>query len=178
MEVAAVTGARVSQLSRLEVQDLQECRTDPRLMMPNSRKGRGKKKILRRPVPIPAGLATKLRGIVKDRPLDAALLVKPGLGGPEPFRPRPSRLLARAIEEIRLLQTSLQFAVTVATTVPAGALLAMLGFVGLNFNIGRRRRCKQDISKIVGVLPCTRWKAETRIMNHKVTTHGSTGGWG
>jgi hypothetical protein len=77
VEVAAVTGARVSQLSRLEEQDLQDGRTDPRLMMPNSRKGRGKKKILRRPVPIPAGLATKLRGIVKARLLDAALLVKP-----------------------------------------------------------------------------------------------------
>jgi hypothetical protein len=46
-------------------------------MMPSSRKGRGKKKIVRRPVPIPGALASKLRGIVKDRPLDAALLVKP-----------------------------------------------------------------------------------------------------
>jgi integrase len=77
VEVAAVTGARMSQLARLEVQDLQDGRTDPRLMMPSSRKGRGKKKIARRPVPIPAGLATKLRGIVKDRSLDAPLLVKP-----------------------------------------------------------------------------------------------------
>ena len=77
VEVAAVTGARMSQLARLEVQDLQDGRTDPRLMMPGSRKGRGKKKIARRPVPIPVGLATKLRGIVKDRPLDAALLIKP-----------------------------------------------------------------------------------------------------
>src|SRR4029077_18734372 len=33
--VAAVTGARVSQLARLEVQDLQDGRTDPRLMMPS-----------------------------------------------------------------------------------------------------------------------------------------------
>jgi integrase len=77
VEVAAVTGARVSQLARLEVQDLQDSRTDPRLMMPSSRKGRGKKKIVRRPVPIPAGLATKLRGTVKDRPPDAPLLVRP-----------------------------------------------------------------------------------------------------
>ena len=65
VEVAAVTGARISQLSRLEVQDLQDGRTDPRLMMPSSRKGHGKKKIMRRPVPIPTGLAMKLRGIVK-----------------------------------------------------------------------------------------------------------------
>jgi integrase len=77
VEVAAVTGARVSQLSRLEVQDLQDDRTDPRLMMPSSRKGRGTKKSVRRPVPIPAGLAAKLRGIVKGRPVNAALLVKP-----------------------------------------------------------------------------------------------------
>ena len=77
VEVAAVTGARMSQLARLYVQDLQDDRTDPRLMMPSSRKGRGKKKIARRPVPIPAGLATKLRGNVKDRSLDAPLLVKP-----------------------------------------------------------------------------------------------------
>ena len=54
VEIAAVTGARPSQLSRLEVRDLQGNRTDPRLMMPSSRKGRGKKKILRHPVPIPA----------------------------------------------------------------------------------------------------------------------------
>lgn len=89
VEVAAVTGARVSQLFRLEVQDLQDGRTDPRLMMPSSRKGRGKKKIVRRPVPIPAGLATKLRGIVKNRPLDAALLVKPMSGTQNPSVEEP-----------------------------------------------------------------------------------------
>jgi integrase len=87
VEVAAVTGARVSQLSRLEVQDLQDGRTDPRLMMPSSRKGRGKKKIMRRPVPIPAGLAAKLRGIVKNRPVDAALLVKPETQNPSVEEP-------------------------------------------------------------------------------------------
>lgn len=77
VEVAAVTGARISQLSRLEVQDLQDGRADPRLMMPSSRKGRGKKKVRGRPVPIPAGLAVKLRGTVNHRPLDAAFLIKP-----------------------------------------------------------------------------------------------------
>lgn len=41
-EVAAVTGARVSQLARLEVQDLQNGMA-PRLMMPGSRKGKGMK---------------------------------------------------------------------------------------------------------------------------------------
>ena len=67
VETAAVTGARVSQLARLEVEDLQDARSDPRLMMPSSRKGRGEKKISRRPVPIPAGLAAKLRRIAKGR---------------------------------------------------------------------------------------------------------------
>ncbi len=60
VELAAVTGSRVSQLARLEVQDLQNERDDPRLMMPTSRKGRSQKKISRRPVPILAGLATRL----------------------------------------------------------------------------------------------------------------------
>jgi hypothetical protein len=52
IEVAAVTGARVSQLAQLQVQDVQADREAPRLMMPSSRKGRGKKVMQRRPVPI------------------------------------------------------------------------------------------------------------------------------
>ena len=51
VEVAAVTGARISQLARLEVGDLQSDRSDPRLMMPSAYKGRGRKRIERRPVP-------------------------------------------------------------------------------------------------------------------------------
>jgi hypothetical protein len=41
VELAGVTGARVSQLARLQVQDVQADRPDPRLMMPSSRKGHG-----------------------------------------------------------------------------------------------------------------------------------------
>src|SRR5207302_66538 len=52
VEVAAVTGARVSQLAQLEVQDLQVGRDAPRLMMPTSRKGKAKKAVQCRPVPI------------------------------------------------------------------------------------------------------------------------------
>ena len=52
VEVAAVTGARVSQLAQMEVQDLQADRTAPRLMMPSSKKGKGRKAVQRRPVPI------------------------------------------------------------------------------------------------------------------------------
>jgi integrase len=77
-EVAAVTGARISQLAQLEVQDLQDSReTPPRLMMPTSRKGKGKKSVQRRPVPIPPSLAAKLRALTRERPSTARLLIKP-----------------------------------------------------------------------------------------------------
>jgi hypothetical protein len=45
VECAAVTGARVSQLARLEVRDLQDERSAPKLSMPTSKKGRGQKRI-------------------------------------------------------------------------------------------------------------------------------------
>jgi integrase len=100
VETAAVTGARVSQLARLEVQDLQDDRSDPRLMMPSSRKGRGKKTIRRRPVPIPIGLAVKLRETAKGRAPDAPLLTKPSS---EPWKKSDhSRLFARAAQAARL----------------------------------------------------------------------------
>ena len=76
VEVAAVTGARSSQLRRIEVGDLQDDRNDPRLLMPVSKKGRGPKKISHRPVPIPADLAFRLRSVAGDRATDAPLLVK------------------------------------------------------------------------------------------------------
>jgi integrase len=77
VEVAAVTGARVSQLARLEAQDVQAGRADPRLMMPSSRKGRGQRKILRRPVPIPAALAARLKELVADKNASDPILEKP-----------------------------------------------------------------------------------------------------
>jgi integrase len=77
VDVAAVTGARPSQIWRLKVQDLQADRSDPRLMMPTSRKGRGRKKVLQRPVPIPVGLARRLAVAAAKRPATAPLLVKP-----------------------------------------------------------------------------------------------------
>ena len=76
VEVAAVTGARNSQIARLDSADLQDGRIDPRLMMPRSRKGR-EKKITRRPVPIPPSLAAKLRDSVSGQQLDAPLLSTP-----------------------------------------------------------------------------------------------------
>jgi integrase len=59
IEVLAVTGARVSQVARLEVGDVQAARADPRLMKPSSRKGRSRKRVGRRPVPIPASLRAR-----------------------------------------------------------------------------------------------------------------------
>jgi integrase len=95
-ETSAVTGARVSQLARLEVQDLQDARPDPRLTMPSSRKGRGKKKLTRRPVPIPVSLAAKLRSAADGRRPTAPLLTKPG--GDRWRKSDHSRPFARAVK--------------------------------------------------------------------------------
>jgi integrase len=93
VEVAAVTGARVSQLARLEIQDLQVNRSDPRLMMPSSRKGRGRKSVSHRPVPISLALAKRLAVLVAGRPVTTPLLVKPSGA---PWRKSDhSRLFAR-----------------------------------------------------------------------------------
>jgi integrase len=77
VEVAAVTGARVSQLARLEVGDVQGDRADPRLMMPSARKGKGRKRIERRPVPIPSNVATALKQAGVGRSSEAPLLTRP-----------------------------------------------------------------------------------------------------
>ena len=74
VEVAAVTGARPSQIVRLEVRDLQDG-VEPRLMMPASRKGKGKNAKGHYPVPISADLAERLA--VPDRPANAPLLTRP-----------------------------------------------------------------------------------------------------
>jgi integrase len=94
VEVAAVTGARPSQLWRLTVGDLKF--DPPRLMMPASRKGKGKKKIPFQPVPIPDDLARKLRRAAGDRAASAILLLKPS---GEPWaKSDHTRLFRRAIE--------------------------------------------------------------------------------
>jgi integrase len=77
VEVAASTGARVSQLARLRVCDLQDQLSGPRLMVPVSRKGRGEKKVTHRPVPIPRSLSLRLRRVADGRPSDALLLTQP-----------------------------------------------------------------------------------------------------
>jgi integrase len=77
VEVAAVTGARLSQLARLEVGDLQADTSEPRLLMPLSAKGRTRnKRHERRPVPITPALAAVLKQEVTGRPSDAPLLLR------------------------------------------------------------------------------------------------------
>ena len=70
VEVAAVTGARLSQIARLVVADLID---GARLMMPGSRKGGRSRKSEKRPVPITPALANKL---ASNRPADAPLLLR------------------------------------------------------------------------------------------------------
>jgi integrase len=98
VEVAAVTGARVSQLARLEVGDLQGDRSEPRLMMPSARKGRGRKRIDRRPVPIPTNLAMALKQASDSRPSEAPLLTRPNgdLWRPSDHRHPFERAVTRA----------------------------------------------------------------------------------
>jgi integrase len=69
IDVLDETGARPSQVVRLQSEDVQADFIDPksrkrqpRLMMPVSRKGSGKKKITHRPVPITEALAKRLKG--------------------------------------------------------------------------------------------------------------------
>src|SRR5215813_5554154 len=76
-EVAAVTGARLSQLARLEIGDLQADGANPRLLMPLSAKGRRRnKRHERRPVPITLTLAAVLKQEAAGRPHDAPLLLR------------------------------------------------------------------------------------------------------
>jgi integrase len=76
-EVAAVTGARLSQIARLEVGDLQADRAEPRVLMPCSAKGRMRnKRHERRPVPITSALAAVLKQEAQGRAPDAPLLLR------------------------------------------------------------------------------------------------------
>jgi len=75
VETAAVTGSRPSQLARVEVAGLLDGRRDPRLLIPSSHKGRARKEGPPVQVPIPIGLAARLRRAAGDRPGDAPLLL-------------------------------------------------------------------------------------------------------
>jgi integrase len=95
VEVAAVTGARVSQIANLRVGDLQADRLDPRLMMPSSRKGRGQKKVTHVPVPIPTSVAARLKRTSEGKATEAPLLTKPS--GERWKQSDHSRLFRRAV---------------------------------------------------------------------------------
>jgi integrase len=73
VETLAATGARESQVLRLQVHDLQDDPIAPRLMMPSSRKGRNRR-IERKALSISPGLAAVLRKAAADRAADAPLL--------------------------------------------------------------------------------------------------------
>jgi integrase len=77
IETLASTGARPVQAVNIRVGDLQVGR-EPRLMMPSSKKGRGRRAVVRRPVPITVSLATKLKAAASDRAGDEFLLLKHG----------------------------------------------------------------------------------------------------
>jgi integrase len=79
VEVLAETGTRISQARRLTVADLLP---RDRLDVPVSRKGTGQKAAEKKPVPISAGLAAKLRTHAAARSLDARLLTD---GNGEPW---------------------------------------------------------------------------------------------
>ena len=89
VEVAAATGARPSQLSRLHGEDVQ-LTGKTRLMVPVSRKGRGKKETARRPVPVTEALAQRLAG------RHGVLLPRPD--GEAWVKNDHSRLFAKAVE--------------------------------------------------------------------------------
>jgi hypothetical protein len=74
-ELAAVTGARRSQLLRIRIYDLEDAGAAPRVQIPSSRKGRNRK-VVRKPLPISVGLAKALRAAVAGRPADAPLLLR------------------------------------------------------------------------------------------------------
>jgi integrase len=77
VEVAAMCGARLSQLSRLDVADLQADGSEPRLLLPLSAKGRARNKHHeRRPVPITMALASVLKQEAQGRAPDAPLLLR------------------------------------------------------------------------------------------------------
>jgi len=105
VEAAAVVGARPSQLARLEVGDLQADRDDPRLMLPSSRKGRGRRYVVRKPVPITADLAAKLRTAAGNRALTAPLLLRTDGERWQPAKSDHLRLFAQAAESAGLACT-------------------------------------------------------------------------
>lgn len=91
IEVAAITGARFSQLAALQVRDLKS----DQLFMPTSRKGRGQKKITRRQVPISRELSARLSSLAKGGPTNPLLTKPSGEPWKKSDQARPFRIVAR-----------------------------------------------------------------------------------
>jgi integrase len=100
-ETMATTGARQSQIARLEIADLQDDSAAPRLLMPSSRKGRNRR-AERKPVPITPGLAAKLRAAAGDRAPTAPLLLRADGNPWQPLHSDHLRLFALAAERAGL----------------------------------------------------------------------------
>jgi len=98
VEILAATGARPIQARRLTVADLETAHRDgPRLNMPSSKKGRGKKRVERVPMPITAGLAKRLKALAVGRADREPLLVDDnGAAWTENGHQRPFRVAAAA----------------------------------------------------------------------------------
>jgi integrase len=77
IETLAVTGARASQILRVEVGDLEDDGPDPRLLVPSSRKGRNRK-VTREALPISPTLARALRVAAAGRSATEELLARGG----------------------------------------------------------------------------------------------------
>jgi integrase len=90
--VLSDTGNRESQIKRVEVLDLQADRTTPRLFVPSSRKGKGRK-VTRQPLPISLELAKMLTlAAVGKKPNDPLL----------PYRDRVSEAFQRVTKRLNL----------------------------------------------------------------------------
>ena len=84
VEIGAVTGARPSQILRLEVSDLHDRdKNAPVLTMPSSRKGR-RRRVTRTPLPIPTTLGKALRQHVADRGKGEPLILLRGRRNGQP----------------------------------------------------------------------------------------------
>jgi integrase len=97
VQVHAETGARSSQLARMVVADLER----DRLMVPTSRKGRGRKAD-RTPVPITASLAARLKLAAAGRPANAPLLVRADGKAWEPVKSDHGLMFKQAARVARL----------------------------------------------------------------------------
>jgi integrase len=74
VEVHAATGARSGQIALLNVGDL-HARKEPKLMMPSSLKGKNRKTRTRKPIPIAASLAKRLKALAAGRDASEPLLL-------------------------------------------------------------------------------------------------------